>query len=342
MEYKHKYLKYKNKYSDLKTQVGSNQEKKIKIKINKKYPGLDNPTSTFIDSLQDSKPISTLPISEARAILDSVTISNSQFDVDIQNIIIPNNISITIMKPKSKPKSSATKLSAMMYFHGGGWVLGNINTHDRLIREIVIRANIAVIFVNYTLAPEARYPTQINQAYEASLYIYQNSTYYDLDPNLIIMGDSVGGNMAIAVALKNKKLNGFKIKYLILAYPVTSSKMGTNSYKKFANGPWLTLQSMHWFFDQYLTPDTDRSDELISPLDANDSSFEGFPPSLIIVDENDVLRDEGEAFAHKLMDLGIEVKAIRALGICHDFLIQRPRIYAYSPKFNRSNYCIRL
>jgi len=299
MEYKYK--KYKSKYLNLKYQKGGK---------------LDNATSEFINSIKDSPPIYTLPVEKARQALNEATISNEKIDVD--DIIIPNNISIRIVRPMNTKNK---KLPVIIYFHGGGWVLGNKYTHDRLIKNLSIKANVVVMFVNYTPAPEAKYPTQINEAYDAVTYISQNAQKFNVDlENLIIMGDSVGGNMAIAVALMSKQ-SGLKIKYMILAYPVTSSAMDTGSYKEYADGPWLTKKAMEWFFDQYSTASTNKNDILISPINATITDLENFPDTLIITDENDVLRDEGELFAQKLMDAGANVTTVRVLGTCHDFLI---------------------
>lgn len=307
MDYKQKGIKYKLKYIDLKNQT------------NKKYK-LDNTTSEFIDSIKNGPPIYTLSVDKARKALDGATtapIFNSQ--VTIKDIIIPENISIRIVRPTN---TDNIKLPVVIYIHGGGWILGNKNTHDRLIKEIVTNANVIVIFVNYTPAPEAKYPTQINQIYDTLVYISQNADKLNIDVNnIIIMGDSAGSNMAIATALISKEKSGPKIKYVILAYPVTNSAMDTKSYQEFADGPWLTKKAMEWFYDNYLPENINRNDILISPSNATIMDLQNFPDTLLIVDENDVLRDEGEEFAHKLMDANVKVTAIRYLGTCHDFLI---------------------
>jgi len=268
---------------------------------------LEPTTQRFIDSLKGTK-----------LTLDYLATPNtSETNVDIQDIIIPNDISVRIIRPKN----NNSKLPVVMYFHGGGWVAGNKNTHDRLIKQISLGANVAVIFVNYTPAPEAKFPTQINQALMATLYVSQNGNKLNIDSNnLIIMGDSVGGNMAIAVCLLSKQKN-IKIKYLILAYPVTSSLMNTKSYQEFENGPWLTKKGIETHFNAYLEKNTDRNNILISPVEGPINSFVNFPNTLVITDENDILKDEGETFAHKLMNANVKVTSVRYLGICHDFLI---------------------
>jgi len=310
--HKKKYIKYKTKFLNLKNQIGGNNTNQLFTH------GLEPTTQKFIDSLKDAEPIYELSPEEARKVLNSVATPDSKLDVDIQDIIIPNNISIRI----TRPKNNNSKLSPLIYVHGGGWILGNKNTHDRIVKQITINANVAVIFVNYTPAPEAKFPTQINEIIQATSYVYQNANNLNIDPNkLIVMGDSVGGNMAISICLLSKQ-NNIKIKQLILAYPVTSILMNTQSYEQFKNGPWLTKKAMEWFYDAYLDKNKDNKNNiLISPLEGNNKDFVDFPNTLIITDENDVLRDEGEAFGHKLMNVGVQVTSVRYLGICHDFLI---------------------
>ena len=307
-----KYFKYKQKFLNLKNQAGGCNDVQT-------VQNLEPVAAKFIKSLEGSPPIYTLPIDEARKTLNQAAISPEKIDTYINDITIANNISIRIVKPLN---SENIKLPIVMYFHGGGWVLGNKETHDRLIRQIAIGARVAVVFVNYTPAPEAKFPTQINQAYDATLYMYNNANKFNLDANkMIIVGDSVGGNMSIAVALMAKQRNIPKIQYQILLYPVTCTSLETESYKKFENGPWLTKKAMAWFFDQYLSNPDDKNNILVAPIKATIDQLRNLPPTLIITDENDVLRDEGEAFAHKLMNADVDVTAVRFLGTTHDFLI---------------------
>jgi len=210
----------------------------------------------------------------------------------------------------------------VMYFHGGGWILGSKNTHDRLIREIANGANVALVFVNYTPSPEAKYPVPIEQAYAATKYIAENGKKMNLDSaRLAVVGDSVGGNMATVVAMLAKQRGGPRIAYQVMFYPVTDANFETRSYREFANGPWLTKAAMEWFWNAYAPDVAARKNPTASPLQASLDELSGLPPALVITDENDVLRDEGEAYADKMMQAGVSVTAVRYLGAIHDFVM---------------------
>lgn len=297
------------------------------IKHKKRHGGSSNSqlepvTAKFIESLKSTKPVYMMTTDEARKALEGATISPIEIQADVQDLVILNNIPIRITRPLN---TQNIKLPVVMYFHGGGWVMGNKNTHDRIVRKIAVESNVVVIFVDYTLAPEAKFPTQINQCYDTMVYIVKNADKFNVDVSrLITCGDSVGGNITIAVSLLAKRNNGPKIIMQILLYPVTDSSMMTCSYKEFENGPWLTKKSMEWFFGLYLSNVNDRNNILISPLKATNEELSGLPKTLLIVDENDVLRDEGEMFGRKLMNAGVDVNFIRYLGTIHDFLILGP------------------
>jgi acetyl esterase len=209
-----------------------------------------------------------------------------------------------------------------VYFHGGGWVLGGKDTHDRLVREIANGANAAVVFVNFTPSPEAKYPIPIEEAYAATKYIAENGKNFNLDTSrLAVVGDSVGGNMAAAVILMAKERAGPRIDYQVLFYPVTDANFDTPSYQQFAKDIWLTREAMKWFWNNYLPDKEMRKQPTASPLQASIDQLKGQPPALIITDENDVLRDEGEAYAHKLIQAGVDVTAVRYMGTIHDFVM---------------------
>jgi len=209
-----------------------------------------------------------------------------------------------------------------MYFHGGGWVLRDRDTHDRLVREIAVGAQAAVVFVDYARAPEARYPVAIDQAYAATRYVADNAAELGIDPlRLAVAGDSVGGNMAAAVTLMAKQRRGPNIAFQVLFYPVTDSGFDTPSYNQFADGPWLTKRAMEWFWDAYLPDPAARKQPTATPLNASLDQLTGLPEALVIVDENDVLRDEGEAYARKLSDAGVRVTSVRYNGTIHDFVM---------------------
>jgi acetyl esterase len=211
-----------------------------------------------------------------------------------------------------------------MYFHGGGWILGGFDTHERLLRELANEAQAAIVFVNYTLSPEAKYPINLEEAYAATKWISENGQILNLDSSrLVVAGDSVGGNMATVVALLVKERGGPPITFQLLFYPVTNANFNT-SYNTYQEGYFLTREAMKWFWDNYLSNDTNRKEPTVSPLQASVEQVSGLPPTLIIVGENDVLRDEDEAYAHKLMQAGISTTATRYPGTIHDFMMLSP------------------
>jgi Esterase/lipase len=279
----------------------------------------------FVDAIaaKGGEPVYKLPIPEARkALVDLQSQAVEKPHAQIEDRVIPGGpvgeISIRIVRPEN----AQGKLPAVMYFHGGGWILGDKDTHDRLLREIANGAQAAVIFVNFTPSPEARYPVAIEQAYGATQYAAEHGDELDLDPShLVVVGDSVGGNMATVVAMMAKERGGPKIDYQVLFYPVTDASMSTPSYKQFADGPWLAKAGMEWFWNAYEPESSRRKDPHISPLNASPEQLRGLPPALVITDENDVLRDEGEAYAYKLMNASVKVTAVRYLGAIHDFLM---------------------
>lgn len=212
-----------------------------------------------------------------------------------------------------------------MYFHGGGWVLGGFDTHERLVREIAIGAHAAVVFVNYTPSPEAKYPVPLEQAYAATKWVAENGRTINANSShLAVVGDSVGGNMAAAVALLAKERGGPKIKYQVLFYPVTDANFDTPSYTAYQDGYFLTREAMKWFWDNYTSNQTNRKEPTVSPLQASIEQLRGLPPALIINGEFDVLRDEGEAYAHKLIEAGVPVTGLRYHGTIHDFVMLNP------------------
>jgi acetyl esterase len=286
---------------------------------------LEPRTQAFIDALQAAggPPLYTLPVQTARTFLDVYQSGNtSRPPADVQDQVIPvgptGSVSIRIVKPKG----SSGYLPIIVYIHGGGWILGDEKTHDRLIREIASGAQAAVVFVKYSPSPEAQFPVPLEQCYAATKYIAEHGASFGLDPTrLAIAGDSVGGNMATVVARLAKERGGPVIRYQALFYPVTDATFDTPSYQQFVGGPWLTKRAMQWFFDAYAPKLEDREKPEVSPLRASVEQLRNLPPALVITDENDVLRDEGEAYAHSLMRAGVPVKAVRVLGTIHDFMM---------------------
>ncbi|TRW23821.1 lipase [Flavobacterium zepuense] len=279
------------------------------------------------------KQLYELSIDDARKVLvNAQTGDYKLLPVDIDERTITQDgrkVSIRIVKPKG----SKEKLPAVVYFHGGGWILGNAFTHDRLVRELAVGANVAVVFVNYTPTPEARYPQANEEAYAATKWIKENGASIGLNTTkLAVGGDSVGGNMAIAVTLMAKERKGPQIDFQLLFYPVTDASFDTASYQQFANGHFLTLNAMVWFWNQYAPNVADRNQITASPLRASIEQFKGLPEALVITGENDVLRDEGEAYAKKLNAAGVKVTATRYIGTIHDFVMLNPITNTPAPR----------
>ncbi|WP_416064340.1 alpha/beta hydrolase [Rhizobium sp. ZK1] len=286
-------------------------------------PVLEPTTQKFIDSLAGSKPIYTFSPDEARNILAGAQKG------DVKKLAAREEDKVIKVGPTGsvklrivRPEGAKGTLPVVMYFHGGGWVLGDADTHDRLVREIANGAKAAVVFVDYDRSPEARYPIAIEQAYAATKYIADHAKEFHIDASrLAVAGDSVGGNMAAVVTLLAKERGGPDIDQQVLFYPVTDANFDTGSYNQFANGPWLTKEAMKWFWNAYLPDEAKRKEPTASPLQASLEQLNGLPPALIITDENDVLRDEGEAYGRKLVQAGVKVTSIRYNGTIHDFVL---------------------
>ncbi|MBG0853662.1 alpha/beta hydrolase [Streptomyces spinoverrucosus] len=225
-----------------------------------------------------------------------------------------------------KPVDATGPLPVILYIHGGGWILGNSGTHDRLVRELADGTRAALAFVEYDRSPEAQYPTAIEQAYATAQWVTKNGSSEGLDAGrMAVAGDSVGGNMAAAVAIMAKQRGDVHFVHQSLYYPVTDAGQDTESYREFADGPFLLARSMAWFWDAYIPNAPEKRDEITaSPLRATLEDLAGLPPAFVIVDENDVLRDEGEAYAAKLTQAGVPTTSVRYNGIIHDFMMLNP------------------
>jgi len=224
-----------------------------------------------------------------------------------------------------KPVDAAGVLPTILYMHGGGWILGNSGTHDRLVRELAVGVNAAVVFVEYDRSPEAHYPVAIEQGYATARWITQHGLAEGLDATrLAVAGDSVGGNMTAALAILAKQRGDVTFVHQSMYYPVTDAAQDTDSYHEFAEGPFLTAKAMAWFWDAYLPDRARRAEITASPLQASIEQLTGLPAALVIVDENDVLRDEGEAYARKLVAAGVRTTSVRYNDIHHDFMMLNP------------------
>jgi acetyl esterase/lipase len=224
-----------------------------------------------------------------------------------------------------RPPDAAGTLPVILYIHGGGWVLGNAGTHDRLVRELAVGTGAAVAFVEYDRSPEAHYPVAIEQGYATARWIVREGAANQLDPDRVaVAGDSVGGGMTAALALMASERGDVRFVQQSMYYPVTDAQMDTASYEQFAEGYFLTAKAMAWFWDAYLPELDRRSEPFASPLRASDEQLAGLPPAFVIVDEADVLRDEGEAYAARLRAAGVAVTTVRYDGIAHDFMMLNP------------------
>lgn len=222
------------------------------------------------------------------------------------------------------PEALTQTANVIFYLHGAGWVFGSFHTHEKLVRELAFRSHSVVVFPEYTRSPEARYPVAIEQCYEILTKIPQLLESLSVPTclaTLTVAGDSVGGNMAVAMALMAQQRNGPRIHKLLLYYPVTNACFHTASYQEFACGYYLYRAGMQWFWNQYAPDVRDRNEITASPLRAAEAQLRHIPPTMICNGEADVLRDEGEAFANKLRRAGVKVTQLRFGGIIHDFVM---------------------
>lgn len=290
-----------------------------------KSPNLNKETKKFIDEViaQSDTPLYKMTPDSARKFLHKLQEkTHKEIDADVTDTQIftteAGNVDIRIVRPKGKTE----KLPAVIYVHGGGWVMGDKDVFDMLVRNIAVHSDAAVFFVNYALSPEAQYPVAANQVYGVLNYIFNNPDGFNIDADKIaIAGDSAGANLALSTALKTKKENGPKLQCQILFYPVTDADMKTKSYEKFKDGPWLTQKAMEWFWDAYAPGKETRKSMYVSPLKAELEDLAGLAPTLIITAENDVLRDEGEMMAKKLDEADVKVLNVRVNGTIHDFVM---------------------
>lgn len=286
-------------------------------------PGVETTTQAFLQALEagDGKPLETLSPKDARGVLTgaqaSVNVDVSGIQVERRTIAVDGQaLEIRVVRPQG----AKGELPVFMFFHGGGWVLGDYPTHERLIHDLVLGSGAAAVYVDYTPSPEAKFPTAINQAYAATRWVAENGRQIGVDgKRLAVVGNSVGGNMAAVVALKAKEAGTPKLRFQALLWPVTDANFNNGSYNQFAEGHFLTRNMMQWFWDSYTSDPRQRDDIHASPLRASLEQLKGLPPALVQTAEMDVLRDEGEAYARKLGAAGVPVTAVRYNGMIHDF-----------------------
>ncbi|MCT3583162.1 alpha/beta hydrolase [Levilactobacillus brevis] len=260
---------------------------------------------------------------EGRALLEKVqSLPVKKYNVDIKDTLVDTGKWGAINVRIIRPAGDYAKMPVIFYIHGAGWVFGSAKTHDKLVRELAVRTHSVVVFPEYTLSPEAKYPTAIEQNYAVLQQLPEiaKDENFDVD-RLTVAGDSVGGNMATVMTLMTKQRQGIKINQQLLYYPVTDANFDTPSYNQFADNYYLTKEGMQWFWDQYTTDPKQRAEITASPLRASLDELKGLPAAMILNGEADVLRDEGEAYANKLREAGVAVTQVQFQGMIHDFVM---------------------
>jgi acetyl esterase len=250
---------------------------------------------------RETRPASTPPAPEIGAVKD----------------LTADGIPLRLYRPLGV--AATTPLPALVYFHGGGWVIGDLETHDVLCRQLTAGAGIGVVSVDYRLAPEHPFPAALDDAWAATRWVAARASELGLDAGrLAVGGDSAGGNLAAVVALLARDRGGPAIALQSLVYPVTDVAAESQSYADFADGFMLTRDSMRWFIAHYLAGGSDAADWRVSPLRA--PSLAGVAPAVVVTAGFDPLRDEGDAYARRLREAGVRVDAVCYGGMIHGFV----------------------
>lgn len=290
---------------------------------------IESKTLEFLEAgnAQKGPKIYEIPVDKGREAFRGLqaSVQVEKLPVDIEDRVLDvgptGQVHIRIVRPQGNTK----RLPVIVYTHGGGWVFGDKDIYDRLLRDIACGAEAAVVFVDFTRSPEAKFPVAIEQVYAAAKYVFENGDSFNVDgERFAVAGDSVGGNMTAVLTLLAKERGGLNIGTQVLFYPVTNAAFDTASYREFATDHFLSLDAMKWFWDQYLPVADERKSHHASPLQSSIEQLKDLPPALVITGEFDVLRDEGEAYAHKLIEAGVKVEAVRFLGTIHDFVMLNP------------------
>jgi acetyl esterase len=290
----------------------------IESEMATQYPRLSGSDLRFLDQLLDLPPLGTLPVEDERSRMrDGQTTTLAEFPVEVQEYQTS-----ACMVHLIKPLMAQSPMPITFYLHGGGWVLGDLQTHTKLVCELAVRSQSAVVFVDYPRAPEHRFPAPLEACVTALTEVLQCAESLGLDRNrFAVMGDSSGGNLAAALICSAIERNLPLPTMQVLLYPATDYSSATRSYSEFRENPNLSPLSMQWFWDHYVSEASSSSDPLVSPLRAHEDVLSKFPPTLIITCEYDILRDEGELFAARLIRAGVAVTAVRWLGSLHGFLV---------------------
>lgn len=277
---------------------------------------------SFLKSINTGGPgLETLSVPEARAVLVSLQAATA---VDLSGIEetektiehFDHKILLNIVRPEGNTE----KLPVFIYIHGGGWVLGDFQTHKRMVRDLVVGTGAVGVFVNYTPSPEAQYPQAINEIYAATSWVAENGDQINVDgKKLAVVGNSVGGNMTAATCLLAKQYGTPHIRAAVMMWPIVDAGFEHKSYLKFGKDRFLTTPLMKWMYNAYTQDPAQRKEILASPLEATIEQLQGLPPTLIQVAENDILRDGGEAYGRKLSEAGVKATTVRYNGVIHDF-----------------------
>ena len=284
---------------------------------------LEPQAQAFVDATSEPPFLYQLTPEEGRKAVDGVQDSEIwKPEIDEEWITVQGGPTGSVPVRIVKPQGSTGTLPVILYTHGAGWVFGNAHTHDRLVRDLAVGANAAVVFPEYDRSPEASYPVANEQSYAVAQWVVAGGAAKGLDGSrMAVAGDSVGGNMAIALTLMAKERGDVSFVQQVLFYPVTDAGFDTESYDEFAEGYFLSREGMKWFWDQYTTSEEERAEITASPLRATTEQLTGLPPALVITAAADVLRDEGEAFAAQLRQASVPVTQVRYGGIIHDFVM---------------------
>ena len=298
-------------------------------------PGVERNVAQFLQSLEGGATLDSMTPVEARAALAGAqaapNVALPAADVSEKTIRVSGgDLKLTIVRPAGSQQQT---LPAFMYFHGGGWVLGDFPTHERLVRDLVTGSGAAAVFVHYALSPEAAYGVAVDQAYAATRWVAEHGNEIHVDGRrLAVAGNSAGGNIAAAVALMANQKGTPALRSQVLLCPVTDANFDTPSYKAFADGYFLTKDLMAWFWDHYTKDPEARKQIYASPLQATPEQLTGLPPTLIQTAEFDVLRDEAEAYGRKLDAAGVQVKTVRYNGMIHDFALSNGFSHLPAPR----------
>jgi acetyl esterase/lipase len=284
---------------------------------------LDPAAAAVAAYIAQGPPLSELPLAETRKAIDGAQAGAPMPDVEEAWVTVPADVG-DVRALIIRPRGANALLPTVLYMHGGGWIFGSVHSHGRLARELAVAADAAVVFIEYALAPEARYPVQIEQCYAVARWIGEQGGQHGLDSSRVaVAGDSAGGNMATVLCILAKRRGDVSFVQQSMYYPMTDAltSSDTESYRLFRDGPYGTADTMDWFWDTYLAGQDVRRDGTVSPLRATLDELTGLPPALVIVAENDVLRDQGEAYAGRLRDAGVPTASVRFNGTMHDFMM---------------------